>query len=81
MGRGRCSATGRALFGHPGTASVDEARVRRQSASWRGRRGLTRFSRHLTVEARHKPGITALRLLTVLNVGFKYARIPQKMSC
>ncbi len=37
-----------------------------------------RFSRHLTVEARHKPAITALRLLTVLNVGFKYARIIQE---
>ena len=42
--------------------------------------GLARFSQHLTVEAGHKPAITALRLLTVLNVGFKYARISQKMS-
>ncbi len=29
---------------------------------------LTRISHHLTVEARHKPAITALRLLAVLNV-------------
>ena len=36
-------------------------------------RGLARFSHHLTVEARNKPAITALRLLAVLNVLFKYA--------
>ena len=41
---------------------------------------LARISHHLTVEARNRPAITALRLLTVLNVGFKYARIPQEMS-
>ena len=29
------------------------------------------LSHHLTVEARNKPAITALRLLTVLNTGFK----------
>ncbi len=29
---------------------------------------LARISHHLTVEARHKPAITALRLLAVLNV-------------
>ena len=29
---------------------------------------LARISHHLTVEARHRPAITALRLLTVLNV-------------
>ena len=40
---------------------------------------LARISRHLTVEARHRPTITALRLLAVLNVGFKYARIVQEM--
>ena len=40
---------------------------------------LTRISHHLTVEARHRPGITALRLLAVLNVLFKYARIIQEM--
>ena len=34
---------------------------------------LARISHHLTVEARHKPAITALRLLAVLNVLFKYA--------
>ena len=34
---------------------------------------LTRISHHLTVEARNKPAITALRLLAVLNVLFKYA--------
>ena len=38
----------------------------------RGRRG-ARISHHLTVEARDKPAITALRLLAVLNVLFKYA--------
>ena len=37
-----------------------------------GRSRLTRFSHHLTVEARHRPAITALRLLAVLNVLFKY---------
>ena len=37
-----------------------------------------RISHHVTVEARHKSTITALRLLTVLN-GFKYARIIQAM--
>ncbi len=36
----------------------------------RGR--LARISHHLTVEARNKPAITALRLLAVLNVLFKY---------
>ncbi len=39
---------------------------------------LARISHHLTVEARHKPAISALRLLTVLNVGFKYARAIQE---
>ena len=32
----------------------------------------------LTVEARDRPAITSLRLLTVLNVGFKYARSIQE---
>ena len=32
---------------------------------------LARISHHLTVKARHQPATTALRLLTVLNVGFK----------
>ncbi len=41
---------------------------------------LARISHHLTVEARNSPAITVLRLLAVLNVGFKYARISQKMS-
>ena len=36
-------------------------------------KGLTRISHHLTVEARNKPAITALRLLAVLNVLFTYA--------
>ena len=44
----------------------------------RRERGLTRSSDHLTVEARNKPAMTALRLLAVLNVGFKYARIVQE---
>ena len=34
---------------------------------------LTRISHHLTGEARDKPAITLLRLLTVLTVLFKYA--------
>ena len=41
-------------------------------------RALTRISHQLTVEARDRPAITSLRLLTVLNVLFKYARIVQK---
>ena len=41
--------------------------------------GLTRFSHHLTVEARNEPATTAVRLLAVLNVLFKYARIIQEM--
>ena len=36
-------------------------------------RSLARFSHHLTAEARNRPAITALRLLAVLNVLFKYA--------
>ena len=40
---------------------------------------LARISHHLTVEARNKPAITALRLLAGLNAGFKYARIIQEM--
>ncbi len=39
---------------------------------------LARISHQLTVEARDRPAITSLRLLTVLNVGFKYARIIQE---
>ncbi len=34
---------------------------------------LARISHHLTAEARDKPAITSLRLLTVLTVLFKYA--------
>ena len=37
------------------------------------RHRLTRFSHPLTIEAHNKPAITALRLLAVLNVLFKYA--------
>ncbi len=55
----------------------------RYSRAWhcilRSLAGLTRVSHHLTVEARHRPAITALRLLAVLNVLFKYARIIQEM--
>ncbi len=40
---------------------------------------LTRFSHHLTAEARNRPAITSLCLLAVLNVLFKYARIIQEM--
>ena len=39
---------------------------------------LARISHHLTVEARNRPAIITLRLLAVLNVGFKYARIIQE---
>ena len=39
---------------------------------------IARISHQLTVEARDRPAITSLRLLTVLNVGFKYARIIQE---
>ena len=35
---------------------------------------LARISHQLTVEAHDRPAITSLRLLTVLNVLFKYAR-------
>ncbi len=35
---------------------------------------LARISRHLTVEARNRPAITALRLLAVLNVSFPVGR-------
>ena len=35
--------------------------------------GLARISHQLTVEARDRSAITSLRLLTVLNVLFKYA--------
>ena len=38
--------------------------------------GLACISHHLTAEARNRPAITSLRLLTV---GFKYARIIQEM--
>ena len=34
---------------------------------------LARISHQLTVEAHDRPAITSLRLLTVLNVLFKYA--------
>ena len=40
---------------------------------------LNRFSHHLTAEARNRPAITSLRLLAVLNVPSKYARIIQEM--
>ena len=52
---------------------------RRRSCRRRGWLGLGRISHHLTVEARDRPAITALRLLVVLNVLFKYARIIQEM--
>ena len=42
---------------------------------------LARTSHQLTAEARHRTAITSLRLLTVLNVGFKYARIVQETGC
>ena len=57
-----------------------------QRMSWKGHSGnrrrssnLARISHQLTVEARNRPAITALRLLAVLNVGFKYACIIQEM--
>ena len=55
-----------------GTAGLEARRKAvRQQATEPGT--LTRISHHLTVEARDKPAITALRLLAVLNVLFKYA--------
>ena len=51
----------------------------RRSDEVGGRRVYAPHFYHLTVEARNKPAITALRLLAVLNVGFKYARIIQEM--
>ena len=42
---------------------------------------LARISDQLTVEAHDGPAITSVRLLAVLNVGFKYARIVQETSC
>ena len=43
------------------------------TAKFRSIRALARFSHRLTVEAHDRPNITSLRLLTVLNVLFKYA--------
>ena len=40
-----------------------------------------RISCQLTVEARDTPAVTSVRLLAVLNVGFKYARIVQETGC
>ena len=40
---------------------------------WATQTAPTRISHQLTVEARDRPAITSLRLLTVLNVLFKYA--------
>ncbi len=64
-------------------ASIDlidtVATVRLELDNWTGHRFtdlfrlLTRISHHLTVEARNRPAITALRLLAVLNGLFKYA--------
>ncbi len=41
---------------------------------------LARISHHLTVEARNRPAVTALRLLAVLNAGLKYTRIIQAIA-
>ena len=41
---------------------------------------LTRFSHQLTVEARHRPAITSLRLLTVLNVGSSTPALFKKLG-
>ena len=41
----------------------------------REQNGLARISRHLPVEVRNTPAITALRLLAVLNVLFKYTSV------
>ena len=51
---------------------AERGRMRESSAR------LARISHQLTVEAHHRPAITSSRLLTVLNVGFKYARIVQE---
>ena len=57
---------------------VDDSLVRYVDPGARPRSGLARFSHQLTVEARHRPAITSLRLLAVLNVLFEYARIVQE---
>ena len=41
---------------------------------------LVRISHRLTVEARNRPAITALRLLVALNAGFQYARIVHELG-
>ncbi len=56
-----------------GTGGARLTRKSRAARHAQRDRSLARFSHHLTVEARHRPAITALRLLAVLNVLFKYA--------
>ena len=61
--------------------AIEQKRKEKEDA-WAGSRrgqGLAYFSRQVTAEARNRPAITSLRLLTVLTVGFKYARIIQEM--
>ena len=41
---------------------------------------LARIAHHLTVEARNKPAITALRLLAVLNVGSSTPALFKKLG-
>ena len=41
---------------------------------------LARICHHLTAEARHRPAMTSLRLLAVLNVGFNYAALFRKLG-
>ena len=43
------------------------------TAKFRSITALARISHRLTVEAHDRPDITSVRLLTVLNVLFKYA--------
>ena len=50
---------------------MDVLATRRVASRGLVRSDLARLSHHLTVEARNRPAITALRLLAVLNVGFK----------
>ena len=59
-----------------------EQKKKEKEDAWAGsRRGqvLAYFSHHVAMEARNRPASTSWRLLTVLTVGFKYARIIQEM--
>ncbi len=53
-------------------AYSDDLRGKLIEAHQAGEGSLACISHHLTSEARHKPAMTSLRLLAVLNVLFKY---------